>query len=355
MAEQPRDRSAWGCGVMLLGVVVFFVYTTMCHSLFEAVERQNPRAVVKLLAAGRSPNDWNKDGEMPLQLAVRKGDVGIARLLLENGADVNAQDRTGRTPLHEWAVCPDQGDELLRALVTHGGDPEAKDRAGNTPLHTAVLGHDHRRASLLLQHGANVNARNTEGNTPLHVAYDSETASLLLQHGANVNARNTEGKTPLHACLDEWSLLSNRRETVSLLLRCGADVKATDRDGNTPLHLAADGFRIEASGDEYGTVEMEGVDSFRTMVELLERGSPVNARNRKGDSPLHLALRNSFGLVDPDGSTYLCVWLLLKYGADPKARNNRGETPLSLSSRSDAPAARELVPLLRRPTVRGTR
>jgi len=90
------------------------------------------------------------------------------RELLEQGADVNARDDIGRTPLHattSWCFV-----DVARLLIEHGADVNAKDKEGRTPLHVAVLWRAVEIVKLLLEQGADVNAKDKEGRTPMDLA-----------------------------------------------------------------------------------------------------------------------------------------------------------------------------------------
>lgn len=126
---------------------------------------------------------------------------------------------------------------LVELLLDHGADVNAEANDGRTPLHEAV--HNGRRSGvveLLIARGANVNAATDGGVTPLHHAADSgrnDAATLLLARGANVNARDDWGRTPLHK-----AALQGCEATVDLLLAAGADPTVKDNAGETPLDYA---------------------------------------------------------------------------------------------------------------------
>jgi len=88
----------------------------------------------------------------------------------------------------------EEGDvERVRGLLERGADPDARDEDGRTPLYIAAANGSVEVARLLLKHGADVNARAIDGSTPLHLAVafgHLDVAELLLERGADVNAGN---------------------------------------------------------------------------------------------------------------------------------------------------------------------
>ena len=93
--------------------------------------------------------------------------------------------------------------DYIRVLISEGADVNARSRSGWTPLMYAASNSNLEIVQLLLEKGADVNARNTAGWTPLlHAAQfsSSEIVELLIEKGADVNARGTLGMTPLSVC-----------------------------------------------------------------------------------------------------------------------------------------------------------
>lgn len=126
-----------------------------------------------------------------------------------------------------------------RALLEAGADPDARDDDGRTPLFSAVLGGSVGLIGLLLESGCDIDARDAHGFTALHFAVQEhlpEVARLLIARGANVNAQDEDGNSVL------WRALFSARgrdEIVHALLAATANPDLANRAGETPRQLAA--------------------------------------------------------------------------------------------------------------------
>lgn len=177
--------------------------------------------------------------ESPVADAAMRRDAAAVKLLLKQGADVNAAQGDGMTALH-WAALHNDV-ELARMLLYAGARLDAATRNGTyTPLHVAARNGSAAVAKALLDAGANANAVTTSGGaTPLHLAAaqgNSETIAALLDHGAQVNAKELAwGQTPLM-----WAAAYNRVAALKLLVARGADVKMTSKVEDIPARERAD-------------------------------------------------------------------------------------------------------------------
>src|SRR5215510_9782339 len=130
--------------------------------------------------------------------AVRSGNRSeIERRIAASPEVVNGKDAGGSTALHHAAGYAPVGN--LQLLIDKGADVNAKNRRGSTPLHWAI--HDEAKVRLLLSKGANVNAKQAQGRTPLFLAAmlgdGVPTLRLLLSKGADPNLAAVNGQTPL--------------------------------------------------------------------------------------------------------------------------------------------------------------
>ena len=262
-----------------------------------------PVAVCPPLITNESVNVADRHGNRALHIAARNGNIQTIQLLVDCGADVNALNEDGQTPLHTahsgWSNRP----ELCSILLEHNAKIDAVDKDGNQPLHLACTKHDTKTGLLLLSNHASANAFNKDGQTPLHTAAGGwkdcpELCSILLKHDAKIDAVDKDGNQPLHlACRNCHTI------TGCLLLSNHASANALNRDGQTPLHTAAGGWK----------------DCPELCSILLEHNAKIDAVDKDGNQPLHLACRKCHTKTG-------C--LLLSNHAHTNALNGDGQTPL---------------------------
>lgn len=184
-------------------------------------------------------------------VAAWDSDVRSLRVeLARDAAARDARDKDELTPLH-WAarnLC--HAPHCVEALLAAGADKDAKDNRGATPLHLATAYGVSHCVAALLRAGADYSVADVDGWTPLHYAAESGsegTLSLLLGAGARHDSRTRRGATPLHLAGRSGSV-----ECVRLLLQRGADPTAATTSeflGNAAGSSPAEFARM-AYGDE---------------------------------------------------------------------------------------------------------
>lgn len=183
----------------------------------------NVEAAHALIAYGANPNAdltqltvTESDGGMTMQgkgagseliYAADSGNPEMVREILRYRPKLEARDRWGRTAMFaagEYRYGDKDGAraECVRLLAQAGANVNARDNNGNTPLHETFLIDVQEE---LLKLGADVNARNDDGETPIFTAVNEDAIPLFIEHGADLTIRNNKGETVLEASKNRGS------------------------------------------------------------------------------------------------------------------------------------------------------
>ena len=266
-----------------------------------------PKLCETLLKLGAKIGITDEDGNQPLHLACKQGYTKTGKLFLSFGADCNAVNKHGQTPLATATDNKQDCSELCVVLLKNGAKIDVVDKDGNEPLHTACHQGHTETSKLLLSNGANVNAINKHGETPLHVSCRGlrdcpEICESLLEQDAKTDVMDENGNQPLHLACNQ-----GRPQIVKVLVTYGADVNAVNKLGQAPLHITCNGEK-----------------DFSQLCEiLLNHNANIDAVDGVGNHPLHLACKRHH---------YLAGILLVSHGADITAVDGNGYTPLLLTS-----------------------
>lgn len=283
----------------------------------NARSRAYPRLVTgeETQRAGREELNYTiiRGGSTPLLFAAREGDAESARLLIEAGANVNDKLPDGTTALIE-AAHSGQG-AVARVLLDKGADPNDAE-IGYTALHAAVLRGDLDLVKALLAHKANPNVMLTKATqTKRANGHEFEMLAPML------------GSTPYMLAAQ---YLEN--DMMRALAAAGADTRLSKKDGMTPLMLAV-GMMASTEVDRRSHRALDGAriedesQVFEAVKTSLSLGADINAVSQQGDTALHNAAAQGFNRI---------VRLLADNGAALSMKNKRGLTPLSLAVRRAA-------------------
>lgn len=218
-------------------VILQNCYGTALHCTAEAGKAA---CIPQLIAAGLSVDFRDQYGRTSLHCAAISGQIETMRVLLEFGADVNAQCDSdgydsGCTPLR-YAVLCEYTLEVVKLLLEKGAKLNPSVIPIVTPIHDAVALNLQDALKLLLGHGLDANAKAANGSTPIHFAAcneHTEVVSILLAHGADINAQSNDGVTPLYIAAER-----RLKKTLRLLLDNGANPNLETDEQLTALDAA---------------------------------------------------------------------------------------------------------------------
>jgi ankyrin repeat protein len=277
-----------------------------------AMKHALPAVVLWLAVAGTAAAADNS-----LAGRIQAGDRSAALKMIAAGADVNAAQGDGTTPLH-WAVYKIDA-ELTRALLARGAKPNVINNYGSSPLAEAVKVADARLVGMLLDAGSDANAPNQEGQTALMLAARSgsvDVAGLLVRHGADVNAKEKwRGQTALM-----WAADARSAELTRFLIGRKADVNARALANDWPTQMTGEPRnQYRPTGGMTPLLYAARSGCKDCVAALLDAGADPNRPTPDGVTPLIVAM---------DNFAFDTAKLLFERGANPHVWDWWGRTPL---------------------------
>ncbi|PSN36088.1 hypothetical protein C0J52_20527 [Blattella germanica] len=280
------------------GVLIKLSNAERCRALFVASYSDAGDCMRFLIRNGISVNVSDSNNNTALLISASFGCKNTTQILLENGADVNAQTiKKMFTPL--LSAVSNGHYDIFALLLEFGADVNATCISGHNAAHFAAERGSQMCLQLLRGKGCNLNAQSTEGNSysPIHVAafYGRiNVVIFLICCGVPVDTLDFLRKTPLY-----YAVCGRQYEVAELLLRNNADVNIRSNNSNqdTPLHIAAE------------------LGDARIINLFIENGALLELRTLKEETPLLSAAKN--GRSD-------AMSLLAQAGADVFAKDNLG-------------------------------
>jgi ankyrin repeat protein len=218
-------------------------------ALAASANAGNLEAAQMLIAYGANPNAdlsqltvtesaagmiWETKGaESVLIYAAASGNPEMVREILRYHPEVDARDFRGRTAMFSAAEYRSRDAdgarvECVRLLAQAGANVNARDNEGNTPLHETFLTDVEEE---LLKLGADVNARNRDGETPIFTTVDDDAIPLFIKHGADLTIRNKKGETVIEAAKERGP---SRQEALRKAIQKSSDLEGKPTSPSRP-------------------------------------------------------------------------------------------------------------------------
>ncbi|KAJ5669013.1 Ankyrin repeat-containing protein [Penicillium macrosclerotiorum] len=301
----------------------------------DAARLQRARECCQVLIdAGANVNAQGLRGNTSLHISASKNLSSVVELLLENGADPSILNDEGKTTLC-MIKASKESIPLMETLIKCGLKlDEAHEVSGKVPFHSILESRgpsEQSNASWLSPFVRNWNAQDRDGNILLHhkmaprYRSNAELIAELMKLGADPRRKNNLGEGPMHILAKNWSSFSveDAQAIFRLFLDAGVDMGASDVEGRIPLlHLVA------------GMQDGHNADQIPNFIR--EFGANVKAVDNDLNGVLHLFLQG-----EPSESVF---FELLELGADPLLVNAAGENTMHILMRSKS-AKKAAIPI----------
>ena len=188
------------------------------HSPFSMAAKKGFVDLINLfLSYNIDINQQNNIGRTALHFACKHGHTDVVSLLINAGAEINIKDTYGQLPVHLSTA------EILDLLFINGADINAQDEDGCTPLICASIDNKTNIIQKLISYGCNLNIQDNQGNTALMSACDWNNYDIVLKlisYGCDLDMQNVNCETAL--------MIANRNgylDIVNHLIRARCNVE----------------------------------------------------------------------------------------------------------------------------------
>ena len=310
--------------LMEQGADVYAVDQEQWNVLLWQIGKSGSLAIIKALVEQYhfDVNQPDEAGTSPLMLAVKRGNLDVAKYLVDRGANVNAVDNEGRNALFYLYKDYEPDKQLLQYLITQGVDVNHLDKSGKNVLFYAT-----KYIDLLLKTGADATVVADDGTTVLmNYSLSFSNFKLLIQYGADPSEYAEK-------LLRWWLADTHDREDdeeeimLYLIKKYSLDPNTRNEAGRTPLFYNVITCReLIELGASYEITDKEGNIPFIYWFATLG-SSPLNElpqqyyqrQNNEGKTALHYAVKES---------PLFEIKALLNRGADWRIKDNSGRTAL---------------------------
>ena len=306
------------------------------------VEENRTYYIKYFVKMGADVNATDKDGWTPLYAVAGSGKIEAVKLLLENGADVATKGHELMTPLHLVRNL-----EIAQNLIDHGAQVDERDSMGRTPLMCCVSIGKLDIAEYLISHGADIFAEDNAGLNVIHYAATPEIFNFLSEKGLK-----------LKSVAEALHMLPNQGNTEMmdyLLEFHGGRINECNKDGKTiwissatPMYQNFIGEFLVSKGADINGVDKNGQAALHHMCQteqifvdetlnFKEMGAKIEVKDLKGRTALHYAALNGNNIM---------VENLIWKKAEVNIKDNSKATPLHYAAATNKSSASWAIRLL---------
>lgn len=301
-------------------VEIYVHYDEMFRDFYNYVKNDNSTQIIDLLSQTSNVSSRNtSNGETFLHIVARFGSKDIASHLIQLGADVNAQDDQGQTPLY---LAIERSEEIVKFLLDNGADVNIPNKEGATSFHRALCKSSFEIVRLLLSNISKANSSSVSEQTSSNFKTCREIVSFLLNLKIDLNVSKSKCPTLLHFVArhgdeETFKMLPSRSKSFN--------INALNPDQHALIHILLDtnkeillknlinsGANVNTPGSPGSVLHYAVMKNNPPLVRyLLEHQADVNTLTVAGRTPLHYAV--CIGNIE-------VVKMLLEAGADVNSR-----------------------------------
>lgn len=276
-------------------------------NLIKAVSKGNLKKIKKIIENENIDiNTQDVKNRTALHIALTEGYIDIAKLLINLGADVNIKTNRNVTALHLVSKIDNESDKIAKMLIENKAEVNSLDFEGNTPLHEACMSGKSNIVNLLIKNGAEINIKGKYGFTPLHEASNEgyfDIVKLLIENGAYLNKTcDIVNWTPLY-----YAIRNFHKDIIEILIESGSNLNAAQNNEESPLHMIIDkektvknflgkfDIMLANLGSTNHIYHIPTEDEKIEIIKLLiKNGANLNSKAYNNKTPLQYALDKGY-------------------------------------------------------------
>lgn len=262
--------------------------------LMYAIEDQNLDEVKRLVAEGADLNAKDNKGSPIWEYALHTKNAEIMQTLLSavgkdgKKMDIEQENAGGKTALSYAVIYSEYYKDMAKLLIENGADVNARSSYETTKDYTPLMfAHDAELTEMLIKAGADVNAKATDGTTPV-MGKCTDVLRVLAENGADLSVMSPGGLS-----LMSYAALKQDVEQIKFLKEQGLDINAPDKNGWTPLMYAVVGKNQFYEELNLLKTEETSLDAAKQMLLL---GAKVSIADSMGRTAVDLADERCVGL-----------------------------------------------------------